>query len=127
MPTTIKQALKKWEEATGKKGSEATEVKLIGVYPPIEKVRGKYVNHGFYEILYSNFGKMDSTLQTLTSCEKLSLSTNMITGIQNLNNMKSLKILSLGRNLIKNLAGLTIKAEHHVHLSFNCHYYHQKH
>ena len=38
MPTTIKQALKKWEEATGKKGSEATEVKLIGVYPPIEKV-----------------------------------------------------------------------------------------
>ena len=39
MPTTIKQALKKWEEATGKKGSEATEVKLIGVYPPIEKVK----------------------------------------------------------------------------------------
>ena len=38
MPTTIKQALKKWEEATGKKGSESTEVKLIGVYPPIEKV-----------------------------------------------------------------------------------------
>ena len=38
MPTTIKQALKKWEEATGKKGSDATEVKLIGVYPPIEKV-----------------------------------------------------------------------------------------
>ena len=57
---------------------------------------------------------MDSTLQTLTSCEKLSLSTNMITGIQNLNNMKSLKILSLGRNLIKNLAGLTIKSEHYV-------------
>ena len=51
MPTTIKQALKKWEEATGKKGSEATEVKLIGVYPPIEKVRGKYVKHGFYEML----------------------------------------------------------------------------
>ena len=39
MPTTIKQALKKWEEATGKKGAEATEVKLIGVYPPIEKVK----------------------------------------------------------------------------------------
>ena len=70
------------------------------------------MDHGFFEILeilsYYIFGKMDSTLQTLTSCEKLSLSTNMITGIQNLNNMKSLKILSLGRNLIKNLAGLTI-------------------
>ena len=39
MPTTIKQALKKWEEATGKKAAEATEVKLIGVYPPIEKVK----------------------------------------------------------------------------------------
>ena len=39
MPTTIKQALKKWEETTGKKGSDATEVKLIGVYPPIEKVQ----------------------------------------------------------------------------------------
>ena len=38
MPTTIKQALKKWEETTGKKAYEATEVKLIGVYPPIEKV-----------------------------------------------------------------------------------------
>jgi len=86
MPTTIKQALKKWEEATGKKGSDATEVKLIGVYPPIEK--------------------MDSTLASLTACEKLSLSTNMITGVQNLHNMKNLKILSLGRNLIKNLAGI---------------------
>jgi len=38
MPTTIKQALKKWEEATGRKSGEAKEIKLIGVYPPIEKV-----------------------------------------------------------------------------------------
>ena len=52
MPTTIKQALKKWEEATGKKGSEATEVKLIGVYPPIEKVRGKNVNHDSFALKY---------------------------------------------------------------------------
>ena len=35
MPTTIKAALKKWEETTGKKASEATEVRLIGVFPPI--------------------------------------------------------------------------------------------
>ena len=85
MPTTIKAALKKWEETTGKKAGEAVEVKLIGVYPPIEK--------------------MDHTLAALTSCEKLSLSTNMITSIQNLHNLKCLKILSLGRNLIKSLAG----------------------
>ena len=73
---------------------------------------------------------MDSTLQTLTSCEKLSLSTNMITGIQNLNNMKSLKILSLGRNLIKNLAGLTINDQSRTscilirsdHKMINCRY-----
>ena len=52
MPTTIKQALKKWEEATGKKGSEATEVKLIGVYPPIEKVRGKNVSHTMVSMKY---------------------------------------------------------------------------
>ena len=49
MPTTIKQALKKWEEATGKKGAEATEVKLIGVYPPIEKVT-------FETLLFPNSG-----------------------------------------------------------------------
>ena len=85
MPTTIKAALKKWEETTGKKAGEAMEVKLIGVYPPIEK--------------------MDHTLAALTSCQKLSLSTNMITTIQNINNLKSLKILSLGRNLVKSLAG----------------------
>ena len=107
MPTTIKQALKKWEETTGKKAYEATEVKLIGVYPPIEKV--------WLEIIWCNvrsaqvtdqfFYQMDSALNSLSSCEKLSLSTNMITNIQNLQNLKCLKILSLGRNLIKNVAG----------------------
>ena len=35
MPTTVKAAIKKWEEATGKKAAEAKEIKLIGVYPPI--------------------------------------------------------------------------------------------
>jgi hypothetical protein len=39
MPTTIKAALKKWEEATGRKSGESKEIKLIGVYPPIEKVK----------------------------------------------------------------------------------------
>ena len=48
---------------------------------------------------------MDSALSSLSSCEKLSLSTDMITNIQNLQNLKCLKILSLGRNLIKNVAG----------------------
>ena len=54
---------------------------------------------------------MDSALNALTACEKLSLSTNMITGIGNLQNLKCLKILSLGRNLIKNLAGIEAVGE----------------
>ena len=101
MPTTIKQALKKWEETTGKKAYEATEVKLIGVYPPIEKVYSYNVTVRLIIFSY----QMDSALASLSSCEKLSLSTNMITNVQNLQNLKCLKILSLGRNLIKNLAG----------------------
>ena len=42
MPTSIKAAIKKWEEATGSKASEAQEIKLIGVYPPIEKMEGPF-------------------------------------------------------------------------------------
>ena len=59
------------------------EIKLIGVYPPIEKMEGP--------------------LHILVNCEKLSLSTNLITQIQNLQVLKNLRVLSLGRNLIKSL------------------------
>lgn len=50
--------------------------------------------------------KMDASLSTLSNCEKLSLSTNCIEKIANLNGLKKLKILSLGRNNIKNFNGL---------------------
>ena len=83
MPTTIKAAIKKWEEATAKKAAEAKEIKLIGVYPPIEKMEGPF--------------------HLLINCEKFSLSTNMIGNINNLQAFKSLKVLSLGRNVIKSL------------------------
>ena len=86
MPTTIKLALKKWEESNGKKAAEANEIKLIGLYPPIEKLDGPF--------------------HILINCEKLSLSTNMIVNIQNLQVLKNLRILSLGRNLIKSLQGI---------------------
>ncbi|XP_070698919.1 dynein axonemal light chain 1 [Pempheris klunzingeri] len=49
---------------------------------------------------------MDASLSTLTNCEKLSLSTNCIEKITNLNGLKNLRILSLGRNNIKALTGL---------------------
>ncbi|XP_037084240.1 dynein light chain 1, axonemal-like [Pollicipes pollicipes] len=84
--TSIKDALKQWEEKTGQKASEATEIKLIGIFPSIEK--------------------MDSALNQLALCEKLSLSTNAIDKITNLNALKNLRILSLGRNNIKTFAGL---------------------
>ena len=83
MPTSIKAAIKKWEEATGTKAAEAKEIKLIGVYPPIEKMEGPF--------------------HLLINCEKFSLSTNYIANINNLQAFKNLKVLSLGRNIIKSL------------------------
>uniref|UniRef100_A0A452GXU9 Dynein axonemal light chain 1 n=1 Tax=Gopherus agassizii TaxID=38772 RepID=A0A452GXU9_9SAUR len=74
------------EERNGQKASEAKEVKLYAQIPPVEK--------------------MDASLSTLGNCEKLSLSTNCIEKIANLNGLKNLRILSLGRNNIKNLNGL---------------------
>ncbi|XP_036981404.1 dynein light chain 1, axonemal isoform X1 [Acanthopagrus latus] len=84
--TTVREALAKWEEKSGEKVSEATAIKLYGQVPPIEK--------------------MDASLSSLMNCEKLSLSTNCIEKITNLNGMKNLRILSLGRNNIKALTGL---------------------
>ncbi|CAL8306268.1 unnamed protein product [Lota lota] len=49
---------------------------------------------------------MDSSLSALINCERLSLSTNCIEKIANLNGLKNLKILSLGRNNLKNFNGL---------------------
>ena len=84
--SSLRNCLKKWEDVYERKCGEAVEVKLIGVFPPIEK--------------------MDNSLGKLIMCEKLSLSTNMIISINNIQNMKRLKVLSLGRNLIKSLAGI---------------------
>ena len=48
---------------------------------------------------------MDATLKTLVNVEHLSLGTNMIEKIENVGSLKTLKILSLGRNCIKALTG----------------------
>merc|ERR1712004_85735 len=89
--TTIKEALAKWEEKNGAKANEANRVELYAQIPPIEK--------------------MDASLSTLASCERLSLSTNAIEKIANLNGLKNIKILSLARNNIKNLNGLEAVGE----------------
>ncbi|KAG6439173.1 hypothetical protein O3G_MSEX000551 [Manduca sexta] len=84
--TTIKEAIKRWEEKTGQHAATATEVSLIFQWPPIEK--------------------MDNSLSCLSNCEKLSLSTNMIEKVSGLNSLKKLRVLSLGRNYIKSFAGM---------------------
>ncbi|XP_072016735.1 dynein axonemal light chain 1-like [Amphiura filiformis] len=92
--TTIKDALAKWGEAEENKGTSAAEAKKVLLFfqiPPIEK--------------------MDASLSTLSACEHLSLTTNCIEKIANLNGLKNLKILSLGRNNIKNLNGLEAVAD----------------
>uniref|UniRef100_A0A1B6FSZ3 Dynein axonemal light chain 1 n=1 Tax=Cuerna arida TaxID=1464854 RepID=A0A1B6FSZ3_9HEMI len=85
-PTTIKDAIKKFEEKYKANSAEAREVNLQFQWLPIEK--------------------MDNSLGTLVRCEKLSLSTNMIEKIAGLGGLRNLKILSLGRNYIKAFSGL---------------------
>ncbi|XP_055376957.1 dynein axonemal light chain 1-like [Condylostylus longicornis] len=89
--TTIKEALKKWEEINKKNPTESDIIELQFQFPPIEK--------------------MDSTLGTLINCKKLSLSTNMIEKISGIAPLKNLKILSLARNNIKNLNGIEVLGE----------------
>lgn len=83
---TVRDALGKWEERTGRKPADEKIVKICGILPSIEK--------------------MDASLSMLVNCEKLSLSSNSIEKIANLNGLKNLKILSLGRNNIKSLNGV---------------------
>ena len=37
--TAIKAALKKYEETTGSRPQDSTEIKLIGVWPPIGEIQ----------------------------------------------------------------------------------------
>jgi dynein light chain 1 len=80
------KAIQDWEAKKSARASEATEIRLCAWNPPINK--------------------MDQGLNQLTSCTKLSLSTNSIDKIMNLSNLKNLKILSLGRNIIRKITGL---------------------
>ena len=50
--------------------------------------------------------KLDSSLNTLTNCEYLSLSSNAIGRIDTALNLRNLKILSLARNGIKTISKL---------------------
>lgn len=84
--TTCGQAIKNWEVANNAVAEDADFLKLYCQLPPIQK--------------------MDAALGTLRNCERLALSTNNIDRISNLAGMSRLKILSLGRNLIKKIEKL---------------------
>lgn len=79
--TTCAQAIKNWEAANNAVADEADYVKLYCQMPPINK--------------------MDASLCALKNCERIALSTNNIDRMTSLAGMNKLKILSLGRNLIK--------------------------
>ncbi|XP_034666910.1 dynein light chain 1, axonemal [Drosophila subobscura] len=85
-PTTIKDALTRWEEKNSQEAISATEIGLQFQYPPIEK--------------------MDPTLSTLVACNRLSLSSNMIEKISGISGMKNLRVLSLARNNLKSISGI---------------------
>ncbi|KAJ1515019.1 Dynein light chain 1, axonemal [Coelomomyces lativittatus] len=55
--------------------------------------------------------KMDASLSTLTKVERLSLSSNQIEKISNLQGLQFLRVLSLGRNSIKKIEGLDAVAD----------------
>merc|ERR1711988_320118 len=100
MGTSCRDAIKFFEgdlkrNSKQEKADEAKYVKLYGMYPPITKID-------------------PAALSTLKACEQLGLSSNNIDKIGNLAGMENLKILSLGRNLIKkldNMDGLGNKLE----------------
>lgn len=83
---SLSQALKTWETKNDAKSVDASELMLYAQLPPINK--------------------LDNSLNTLSNCEKLSLSTNMIDRMASFAGMSKLRILSLGRNNIKKVEKL---------------------
>lgn len=91
-PTSIKKALQQWQQENPQYDlGSAIDVQLQFRWPPIDK--------------------MDDNLSVLVKCEKLSLSTNMIKRVVGLSQLKSLKILALGRNQIRYLDGIESVSE----------------
>eukprot|EP00879_Flechtneria_rotunda_P013852 GHRR01014468.1.p1 GENE.GHRR01014468.1~~GHRR01014468.1.p1 ORF type:complete len:201 (+),score=67.83 GHRR01014468.1:606-1208(+) len=99
--TTIKDAVKKLEETWGVGAADLEKVELNGQCPPVEK--------------------MDATLSILKACRHLALSTNNIEKISSLSGMDNLKILSLGRNLLKKIENVEVIADtlEELWLSYN--------
>lgn len=101
--TKCKDAIAKAKERLEKKLAEE------GKTTPVDMTAEKEV---LLYAMYPPICKMDSALVTLKACEKLSLSTNNIEKMGSLTGLENLKILSVGKNLIKKLDGVADVGEH---------------
>ena len=81
--TTCAKALQAWAAKEETPLEDAKMVKIYAQIPPISK--------------------LDNSLNQLVNCERLSLSTNSIDRLIPLPGLKSLKILSVGRNNLKKI------------------------
>jgi dynein light chain 1 len=88
MATNCKKALLEWSAKNDQDPKLASVVKLCAVMPPIKKLD-------------------PSVLSGLKNVQHLSLSTNAIEKMVPFNNLPKLKILSLGRNKISRVDGLS--------------------
>lgn len=112
-------AIKAFEQKTGESAAEAKIVKLYGQVPPITKLDAStfHVTIKKYSLSSAFLG-----LNNLTECEHLQLSTNSIDKIGiSLTGLKKLRILSLGRNILKKIEKLDELGENleELWLSYN--------
>lgn len=85
--------------------------KAIANWEAEEKNAGKKLaDEEEVDLVFKVIDNLDTGINTLINCRKLSLSSNLITKIPDLN-LPRLEILSLGRNKIKKITGLTFVAD----------------
>jgi dynein light chain 1, axonemal len=82
------------QSVTGKAPEDADDIRICGGISTDGGKTRAFIN------------KLDAKLGTLTNCERLSLSTNCIDKMLPFSGMAKLKILSLGRNVIKRIEKL---------------------
>lgn len=85
--------------------------KAISLWEADEKNQGKKLaDESEVDLIFRCIDNLDNGINTLINCRKLSLSSNLIIKIPDLN-LPKLEILSLGRNRIKKITGLTFVAD----------------
>ena len=84
--------------------------KAIAMWEADEKNEGKKISEQEdVDLIFRSIDNLDTSINTLTNCRLLSLSSNLIIRIPELN-LPRLERLSLGRNRIKKISGLSFVA-----------------